>query len=191
MTDETARDKTALLLGRRELLQFGAAAAVFAAFFSPEDALAARLQAPREVRLFNFNTGEHLRAEYWSKGKYLKDALRAVNHLMRDHRNNATHIIDPKLLDLLYALRMRVGANQPFTIISGYRSPESNRNLRSDTGGVARHSLHMDGKAVDIRLPGLSLKGLHQAALRLRVGGVGFYQRSDFVHIDVGPLRRW
>lgn len=191
MTDESARSNPAPSIARREFLQFGAVATFFAALFDPSESQAGRLSIPREVNLYNLNTGERLKAEYWDRGRYLKDALREVNRLLRDHRTGATHAIDPRLLDLVYALRTRVGARQPFTVISGYRSPASNEALREETRGVARHSYHMDGKAVDIRLPGYSIRGLQQAALRLKGGGVGFYPRSDFVHIDVGKPRSW
>ncbi|HYD30619.1 MAG TPA: DUF882 domain-containing protein [Azospirillaceae bacterium] len=191
MTDETARTQPETAFARREFLQFGAAAFIFSALFEPGEALAGRLSTPREVTLYNLNTGERLKAEYWNKGRYQNDALREVNRLLRDHRTGSVHPIDPKLLDMLYALRSRVGARQPFTVISGYRSPVSNEALREEHSGVARNSLHMEGKAVDIRLPGYNLRGLQKAALRLKAGGVGFYPRSDFVHIDVGPVRHW
>lgn len=192
MTDESALLDTAPLFDRRDILRLGAGAAMFAAFFDPTDAFAARVAVPRVVHLLNVNTGERLKAEYWAKGKYLKDALGQVSRLLRDHRSNAVHRIDPKLLDLAYALHAKIGGREPFHVVSGYRSPESNAALRHEGHrGVARHSMHMEGKAIDIRLPGSNLRGLYKAALRLSTGGVGFYPQSNFVHIDVGKVRHW
>lgn len=193
MSDETVPTVPERFFDRREILSFGAAATFLAALCGPTEALAAaKVANPRTISLYNVNTGEKLiRAEYWSKGKYLKDSLRSISRLLRDHRTGEIKSIDPRLVDLMSVLQSRVGNKQPFTVISGYRSPSSNRLLREDSSGVARHSYHMEGKAVDIRMPGSSLRGLHQAALRLKSGGVGFYPSSDFVHVDVGPVRVW
>lgn len=191
MTDESARDSAASIIDRRGFFRFGATAAMFAAFFDPTDAFAARLAAPRVVHLLNINTGERLKAEYWAKGGYVVDALNEINHVLRDHRTNTIHRIDPKLLDLSYALHAKAESREPFHVLSGYRSPESNSSLRHERRGVARHSMHTEGKAIDLRLPDCNLRGLYKAALRLSTGGVGFYQRSNFVHIDVGKVRTW
>jgi uncharacterized protein YcbK (DUF882 family) len=145
----------------------------------------------RSLAFKNLHTGESLRATFWAEGDYLKSEMQAVNRVLRDHRSGDVHPMDPKLLDLLYALQQSVGVTGSFHIISGYRSPASNQKLRAKSGGVARKSLHMQGKAVDIRLPGCQLRDLRDAALALKAGGVGYYAKSDFIHVDTGRVRRW
>lgn len=180
------------LLGRRSFLRLGAAAAASAALFDPMDALAAsRAMSVRQVSLLNLHTGERLKAEYWIKGRYQNDVLSAVSRVLRDHRTDERHPIDRNLLDLIHTLHVRMGRREPFHIISGYRSPATNRMLRAKSGGVARNSYHMRGMAVDLRMPGIGTRQIYRAALRMRLGGVGFYPDSDFVHVDVGPVRSW
>jgi uncharacterized protein YcbK (DUF882 family) len=145
----------------------------------------------RTLAFRNLHTGESLRTTFWTQGRYLSDELTAVNQVLRDHRSGEVHAMDPKLLDLLYALQQSVGVNGAFHIISGYRSPKTNQKLRSQGGGVAKKSLHMQGKAIDIRLPGCQLDRLRDAALALQAGGVGYYAKSDFIHLDTGRVRRW
>jgi uncharacterized protein YcbK (DUF882 family) len=146
----------------------------------------------RSLSLLNTHTGERLKeVVYWEKGDYILDALENLNHVLRDHRTNQVHPIDPMTLDLMAAISRKVGTNQPFEIISGYRSPQTNRSLRNKSNGVAKNSYHMQGKAVDLRLPGVSLKAVRKAALDLRMGGVGYYSKSGFVHIDSGRVRSW
>jgi uncharacterized protein YcbK (DUF882 family) len=145
----------------------------------------------RRVAFHNLHTGEKVDAVYWEKGAYVPDALSEVNHVLRDFRNGQVHAIDPGLLNLLDTLSARVGTRGPFHVISGYRSPQTNAMLRRNSPGVARDSLHMRGTAIDIRLEDVDLARLHQAALSLRGGGVGYYPASDFVHVDVGPVRHW
>ena len=145
----------------------------------------------RELAFKNLHTGESLRTTFWAEGRYLNDELKAVNHVLRDHRSGDVHPMDPKLLDLLYALQQSVAVIGSFHIISGYRSPASNQKLRSKSSGVAKKSLHMQGKAIDIRLPGCELKHLRDAAVELKAGGVGYYASSDFIHVDTGRVRRW
>jgi len=146
----------------------------------------------RSLSLFNTHTGERLKkVVYWEQGSYIHDALENLNHVLRDHRTNEIYPIDPMTLDLMAAISRKVGAKQPFEIISGYRSPQTNRALRKSSTGVAKNSYHMQGKAVDLRLPGTPLKALRKAALNLRMGGVGYYPKSDFVHVDSGKVRSW
>lgn len=145
----------------------------------------------RRLSLYNTHTGEALDAEYCIRGKYRADALQEINHILRDHRTGEVAPIDPGVLDFLHAISRKVGARVPFHIISGYRSPETNAQLHDRSGNVARYSLHMEGKAVDIRLPDVSLRFLRQAALNLSRGGVGYYPKADFVHVDVGRVRFW
>ena len=147
----------------------------------------------RTLALDNVHTGEKLRVDYWADGRYLQDALAQVNHVLRDFRSGEVHPIAPPLLDLLGALRGRLETSEPFSVISGYRSPATNAMLRGEHehSGVAAKSLHMQGMAIDIRLPGRSLDALRVAALAQSGGGVGYYPQSDFVHVDVGRVRRW
>ncbi len=168
-------------------------ALAFAAFAVPIAGVTSALAdtAPRRLAVHNLHTGESLDAVYWERGAYVPDALSAVDHVLRDFRTGDVHRIDPRLLDTLAKLGARVEARQPFSVISGYRSPRTNSVLHRESGGVATHSLHMKGMAIDIRLAGLELSKLHEAALGMRAGGVGYYPGSDFVHVDVGPVRRW
>jgi len=182
------------MINRRRFLHLGAAAATTATSLLATRAAHAAVvshQVPRSLELYNLHTGESVKTVYWANGKYVGHSLSQINHLMRDYRTDQTHIINPAVLDLLHALQARLGTRQPFQIVSGYRSPQTNAMLASSTDGVAAHSLHMAGKAVDIRIPGVSVAHLTKAALSLRAGGVGSYPQSDFVHVDVGPLRRW
>lgn len=176
-------------LGRRDFLRMGtlAAAAVLA---SP--ALATVRAAPeRRLRFHNTHTGEELAATYWAEGDYVESELRDIDTVLRDHRSGDIHRIDTDLLDLLYVLQATVGSKRTFEVISGYRSPATNATLRSTSSGVAKRSYHMQGKAIDIRLPGCDLKQLHTAALSIEAGGVGYYPDSGFIHVDVGPRRSW
>jgi uncharacterized protein YcbK (DUF882 family) len=145
----------------------------------------------RQLAFHNTHTGESLRCTYWADGQYLADALTEINQLLRDHRSGEIYPIAPALLDLVYRVNHAVGGRNPFEIVSGYRSPGTNAELRRKNAGVAKHSLHMSGKAMDIRLPGCELKELQRAALALRAGGVGYYPTSGFIHVDVGRVRRW
>ncbi|UTP39933.1 DUF882 domain-containing protein [Phenylobacterium sp. LH3H17] len=147
--------------------------------------------APRRVSLLNLHTGEAIRATYFEGGGYMTDALGAIDKVLRDHRTGEVHAMDRNLLDLLATLTDQLGSDQPVQVISGYRSPASNAALHRKSSGVATRSLHMDGKAMDIRIPGAPLSRVRQAALNLQRGGVGYYPGSDFVHIDVGRPRQW
>ena len=173
---------------RRQLLKLAAGALPLAAAWSAP-ALAAA--APRDLAFHNLHTGETLRALYWDQGAYVPDALAAVDHVLRDFRTGDVHAIDPRLLDLLHTLGSTVGTGGPFQVISGYRSPATNAMLHAHSDGVAKGSLHMQGMAIDIRLADIDLDHLHRAALGLGAGGVGYYPASDFVHVDVGRVRRW
>ncbi len=145
---------------------------------------------PRELAFRHTLTGEQLRVVYFADGDYLPDALSRLQWLLRDFRTGTAHPIDPNLYDTLYALAQRCGAG-PFEIISAYRSPETNAMLRRASHGVAEHSLHLEGRAIDIRLPGFDTARLREAAIELARGGVGYYPQSDFVHVDTGRFRTW
>lgn len=145
----------------------------------------------RALAFHNLHTGESVNVVYWAEGNYLRDATQRIEYLLRDFRNNKVHPIDPKLLDLLTGLRARLNTDAPYLVVSAYRSPETNAMLRRVSEGVATNSLHLEGRAIDLRVPGRSLSALHRTALALKAGGVGYYPHSDFVHLDVGRVRWW
>ena len=145
----------------------------------------------RRVSLHNLHTGERINQPYWMAGDYLPQSLSAINSVLRDRRSGEVYPIDPGLLDLLSALQQRLGSNEGYEVISGYRSPASNAMLHKASDGVARRSLHMQGKAIDIRLPGTGLETLHEAARQMKSGGVGLYAASNFIHVDTGRVRYW
>lgn len=176
---------------------FGLGALATAAMLAPSHALAAPAPARRRERVlsfFNTHTGERLRTAYCCDGEYQPEALAAINHILRDFRQNEVKPIDVGLLDLLHELSGTLDADTPFHVISGYRSPSTNTLLRQRGGnhtGVASRSLHMLGKAIDIRVPGVRLDHLRGAARSLKLGGVGYYPSSNFVHVDTGRVRYW
>ena len=181
---------------RRSFLGIGAAAA--AATLMPIDAQAFWSADPggraRVLSFFNTHTGERLKTAYCCDGQYQPDALEAINFILRDFRANEVKAIDPKLLDLLHDLAGTLETAQPFHIISGYRTPQTNTMLKfrgGDHSGVASGSLHQVGKAIDIRVAGVRLSHLREAARSLELGGVGYYPASDFVHVDTGRVRYW
>ena len=147
--------------------------------------------AERSLSFYNLHTSESLKTVYWQRGQYLASSLAEIHRVLRDHRTGEMHEIDPRLLDLLSDLRLRLESKEPLQIISGYRSPKTNAMLHSSSNGVAERSLHVHGKAVDIRIPGRALSLLRKTALSMRAGGVGYYPTSNFVHVDTGRLRSW
>lgn len=153
----------------------------------------ARIGTPtrRELALHNLHTGESTAVVYWRNGDYAGSALADLNHLLRDHRSGEVWDMDPTLLDQLYLLQRQVGVERPYQVISGYRSPSTNAMLRGQSSGVAKRSLHMQGRAIDVRLPGVKLSRLREAALALQAGGVGYYPKSNFIHLDTGRVRFW
>lgn len=174
-------------INRRSFLKLGLLAPVL-----PLPAYAGQPSAgERRLSLHNLHTGERVDLPYWIDGDYVAESLADISRVLRDHRTGQMAAIDTGLLDLLHRVSAAVGASQPFEIISGFRSPASNLLLAETTAGVARRSLHMEGKAVDVRLPGIPLADLRQAGLVLKGGGVGYYPESDFVHLDVGRVRTW
>jgi uncharacterized protein YcbK (DUF882 family) len=152
------------------------------------------LAADDERRTLSFvhtHTGERLTAVYYAAGGYSAEALQQVNVLLRDFRDNTVFPIDPKVLDRLFLLQSECGGSEPFQVISGYRSSTTNAALRAKSTGVAEHSLHMEGRAIDVRLAGVATAELARLALLQSSGGVGFYRVSDFVHVDTGRVRSW
>jgi uncharacterized protein YcbK (DUF882 family) len=176
---------------RRSVLKLGLAAA--AATLAPQTLWARSPELPEKRLSFqNLHTGESLTSTFWARGDYVWEGLREVNHVLRDFRTGDVYPIDVKLLDLLHDLDRRLGGRNKFSVISGYRSPSTNAILASaDHSGVAKNSLHMSGRAIDIRIESLDLAHLHQVALDMKRGGVGYYPKSQFVHVDVGPVRFW
>jgi uncharacterized protein YcbK (DUF882 family) len=179
-------------LSRRAFLKWGALAGA-AAGLGPRAARAMPVpEGPeRALAFYNTHTGESLKAVYWARGAYLPDGLAAISHILRDHRSGEARAMDVRLLELLHTIAAKLETRDPFHIISGYRSPATNAMLRERSVGVARHSMHMEGKAVDIRVPGHDVFGLRRLAAALHEGGVGCYPKSDFVHVDVGRVRFW
>ncbi|HVR71834.1 MAG TPA: DUF882 domain-containing protein [Vicinamibacteria bacterium] len=146
---------------------------------------------PRSLSFLNTHTAEKVTAVYWADGEYQPAALAAINRVLRDHRTGLVKDIDRRLLDVLHSLRLDLGTTAPFHVISCYRAPQSNALLRRRGRAVAEKSLHMEGKAADVRLPGVKLDDLHQVAVARKAGGVGYYPGPSFVHVDVGRVRYW
>jgi uncharacterized protein YcbK (DUF882 family) len=145
----------------------------------------------KALALYHIHTGETLTTVYWYRGDYLPEALMAISHLLRDYHADVVKPIDLRLLDFLHSLRQTLAVSAPFHVLSGYRSPTTNAQLRQRNRRAARNSLHMDGKAVDISLPGCRPALVRRAAIALRAGGVGYYPAANFVHIDTGAARSW
>ena len=177
-----------LCLSRRDFA-FGLATAV-PVLVIPQQLFGASAET-RILRFTHLHTGERLEAEYFTGGAYRLDAVSAINHLLRDFRTDEVHAIDQNLLDLLHGLSTVTGTRPPYQVISAYRSPATNRLLRQHSEGVAAHSLHMEGQAIDIRLADVPLGQLRNAALSIHRGGVGYYPASNFVHVDTGRVRTW
>ena len=182
------------VLDRRAFLKAGLGIGALAALqgIMPRAAFAALAQQPlRQLALSNLHTGESCCVQYWQNGAYVPEALATIRRVLRDHRTNEEHAIDPALLDLLSVLHAKLETDAPYQIISGYRSPASNRAMHAHSAGVASHSLHTLGKATDIRIAGRGLALVHATALAMGLGGVGYYPDSDFVHVDTGRVRQW
>lgn len=158
---------------------------------APAAAAPAAAPVARSLAFWHTHTHEKLTVAFADATGYVARALSDVNSFLRDFRTREVHAIDPGLLDLLHRLAGTLDAAEPFHVISGYRSPRTNGALRSKSDGVAKYSLHMEGKAIDIRLPGVPLARVRDAALDLKLGGVGYYPGSDFVHVDTGRVRAW
>jgi len=145
----------------------------------------------RSLSLVNRRTGEWIKSVYWVEGTYVPEALDSMNHILRDWRQDQAMRMDPTVLDILAATHDLLDTSEPFEIISGYRTPETNRMLRSRSKAVASNSYHMKGMAIDVTLKSRSVRQISGAGLSLRAGGVGKYSRSQFVHLDSGPVRDW
>jgi uncharacterized protein YcbK (DUF882 family) len=174
----------------RRIFLRGLAGAVAAAAVVPK----ALLASPGEERVLSFlhtHTNERLTVPYFAGGDYLPEGLATLRSFLKDFRTGEEHAIDPSLFDVLNDLRLATGTKGPFHVISGFRSPSTNEMLREHGGGVARGSMHLVGRAIDVRLSDKSSAMLRDAAIELGRGGVGYYRISDFVHVDTGRVRRW
>lgn len=185
-------DQRSIVVSRRSILGAFAATAITAA---PTFANAAGFLRGagdiRRIRMYSGRTGESMDSIYWIEGEYIKEALKEVNYFMRDWRTDQTISIDVRSLDIMAASHSLLDSNEPYMMLSGYRSPKTNAMLRSRSRNVAKNSLHMTGKAGDLRLKSRSVAQMAQAAISCSAGGVGKYSRSNFVHMDSGPIRVW
>ena len=177
-------------MSSRRLFLRGLGSALATATVAPGGLLA----GPREERLLSFfhtHTHERLTVPYFADGAYLREGLSNLNAFLRDHRTGDEHSIDPALYDILNDLRLATGTKSPFHVISAFRSPHTNAMLRENGRGVAKGSLHLQGRAIDVRLGDVGSASLRDAAVELQRGGVGYYRGPDFVHVDTGRVRRW
>jgi uncharacterized protein YcbK (DUF882 family) len=184
---ETAMGRS--LAGRRAFL--GLTGPLVASLMLSSSRQAEAAIRERSILLHHCHTGETLRSVYFAEGRYQTAELRAATYHLRDWRDNTQLSVDPKLLDLLWSLRAALGTTQPIQVFCGYRSPATNAMLRRTRHGAARHSLHMRAMAIDLQIDGRSLRQVHRAAVALKGGGVGYYPRSGFVHVDTGDIRYW
>ncbi len=175
-------------LSRRHFLKGMAAAAVCTAMPGISSVCDAAVR--QELSFYHTHTCETLTIPYPVAQGYERNVMDEINYFLRDFRTGDLHDIDPCLLDILYLIKKSTGGHV-YEVISGYRSPATNRMLRRRSHGVARRSLHMKGKAIDIRLTGVNTMTLRNCALALKRGGVGYYRKSDFVHVDTGRFRFW
>jgi uncharacterized protein YcbK (DUF882 family) len=185
-------DDSDIVLSRRRFIRHLACGTLLT-LGAPSLAHAAKGRFPshKSLAFQNTHTGDKLKLTYFEKGRYLKGALREINFVLRDFRTGDIYPIDIGLLDQLHDLKLMLGVNRPFHIISGYRSPDTNAMLHTQSSGVANNSLHMQGRAIDVRIEGFDTRHIRNAALVMRRGGVGYYSESDFVHLDTGKFRSW
>jgi uncharacterized protein YcbK (DUF882 family) len=173
---------------RRQFLRRSAALLVA---LLPATRLSAQPATTRSLSLVHTHTGERLSSIYFRDGAYVPAELERINHLLRDFRTGEVKAIDPAVLDILADVRTLAACEKAFEVICGYRSAQTNAMLHARSSGVAEHSLHLQGRAIDVRLPGVPTARLHDLALGMGRGGVGYYAASDFVHLDNGRVRHW
>lgn len=177
---------------RRGLLAaFAATAVVAAPTYSNAFGLLRGSGDIRRIRMYSGRTGESIDTIYWIEGKYIPEVMKEINHFMRDWRSGSVTKIDARTIDIMAAAHRLMDVSEPYMMLSGYRSPQTNAMLRSKSGGVAKNSLHMKGQAADLRLKSRSVGQMARAAASCASGGVGKYSRSNFVHMDCGPVRNW
>lgn len=187
------RHRQRVIHGRRRFLLCGASLGLNALAFGETTWAAAKTASEnaRELSFYNLHTEEQLQTTYWSDGGYHPEALEDIAFLLRDHRTGDIKAIDPTLLNFLHEIQSLLDTREIVHVISGYRSPKTNAMLLQQGRGVAKHSLHMDGRAIDFHFPGIPLQRLREAAISLEAGGVGYYPKRHFVHIDTGTVRVW
>tara|TARA_R110002020_G_scaffold125087_2_gene282208 strand:+ start:457 stop:1026 length:570 start_codon:yes stop_codon:yes gene_type:complete len=184
--------KTSSGMTRRALLgAFAATSVVAAPTFANAAGLLKGAGDIRRIRMYSGRTGERIDMIYWIEGQYIKDAVTEINHFMRDWRNDSVKSIDLRTIDIMAASHNLLNVNEPYLLVSGYRSPQTNAMLRARSGGVAKNSLHLQGQAADLRLSSRSVNQMAKAASACRAGGVGRYSGSNFVHMDCGAVRSW
>ncbi len=177
---------------RRGLLKaFAATTLVAAPTYSNAAGLLRGSGDIRSIKMYSTRTGENINMIYWVEGHYIKDALKEINWFMRDWRQNQAMNMDTRTVDIISASQRLLKTDQPFMLLSGYRTPKTNRMLRSRSRGVAKYSLHLEGKAADLRMKGRSVGQIARAAAACSAGGVGKYSGSNFVHMDCGTVRVW
>lgn len=184
-----ANNRLSVLTTRRQFISTALLTATALAIHPPQ--LSWATTARRSLSFYHTHTGERLNITYGQPWGYDRQALEKINYFLRDFRTGDVHPIDPQLLDILSALKRKFGGRGTFEVISGFRSPKTNDRLRKQSSGVAKRSLHMQGKAIDIRLTGVQTRKIQRCAMNLQCGGVGYYGKSDFVHLDTGRVRFW
>jgi uncharacterized protein YcbK (DUF882 family) len=185
-------ESSPLLLTRRSLLGMAAGLVLLSPFGSLRaQSVLQDVAASRSLNFLHTHTSETLSLNYWCDGSFQSQCLAPLNNFLRDFRTNEVASMDAGLLDILYELQVLADREATFEVISAYRSPQTNALLRKSSSEVAQKSLHMEGKALDIRISGFSTKRLQQLALANQRGGVGFYAKSDFLHVDTGRIRSW
>lgn len=181
------------MMSRRDIIRLGLMTA--AASIIPYNSMAAvrdiLSDEKRMLSLYNLHSKEYLYTVYWKDGEYIPDALADINYMLRDHYCGAVKPIDKKLINLLFTIQQKLDTGEPYHIISGYRTVKTNDYLRRHKKKAAKRSLHLYGKAVDLRLPGCKLKVLRRTAYKMKAGGIGYYPGSNSVHLDVGRVRYW
>lgn len=178
------------IISRRKFMQ-GAGLILGGGLVAPKTVMAARVADKRSIEFVNNHTGESFKGVFKHNGHYVGESIDEINRVLRDHRTGDVAEMDEQLIDLMWVLREKVRKDSPYKIISGYRSPKTNAMLRGKSSGVAKKSYHMQGKAVDLNLPGVSLSELRSMAVSMKAGGVGFYPKSGFLHVDTGRVRQW
>lgn len=185
-------DSSSVSMTRRALLGAFAATTVTAApTFSNAAGFLRGAGDIRRIKMTSQRTGESIDTIYWIEGEYIRDAVKEITFFMRDWRTDQVHNIDIRTIDIMTAAHNLLDVSEPYILLSGYRSPETNAMLRSRSSGVAKNSRHLKGQAADLRLASRSVNQMYKAAVACHGGGVGRYSRSDFVHMDCGPVRSW
>lgn len=185
----TEKTETSIGMNRRTFLRAAAGTALGLAVMAPHEILAKPTRL-KNLSFYHTHTGEQFEL-YIDNGQWAPRYIKKLSTFLRDFRTGDIHPMDIKLFDTLHKIQLTAGSKGVFEVISGYRSPKTNASLRSKSNGVAKKSYHMKGQAIDVRLSGLRTKDLRDIAQDLRAGGVGYYQKSDFIHLDTGPVRFW